>query len=160
MFSRAWSFRGVLVFPSLLDTTILIARIPFLPGLPKLFSPETGQGSGHGQAQSEGDPQHQGTCTNRNPPAALTRTPFTVAGVVAVAERALPDSPRPHPTRGAGGPTSGRYAEILLPHGLSSGPPSPSRGLTLSFSEHPSCPQGLSCPAHSDVSVRALWGYK
>ena len=50
------------MFPSLLDTTILIVRIPFLPGLPKLFLPETVQGSGRGQAQSEGDPQHHGTC--------------------------------------------------------------------------------------------------
>lgn len=81
------------MFPSLLDTIIPIARIPFLPGLPKLFSPETGQGSGRGQAQSEGDPQRHGMCINRNPPAALTRTPFTVSGVATVAVK---PSPIPH----------------------------------------------------------------
>lgn len=126
------------------------------PGLPELFSRETGRGSGRGQAQSEGDPQRRGVHQQKPTCGSHPDTLHSLGGCDSCCQ-ALPYSPRPHPTRGAGGLTSGRYAEILLPRGLSSGPPSPSRGLTLSFSEYPSCPQGLSCPAHT-LSPLGLFG--
>lgn len=80
------------MFPSLLDTTIPIARIPFLQGCLSFSRGKQG-GALDVAKHSQRETRSVAACINRSPPAALTRTPFTVSGVVTVAVK---PSPIPH----------------------------------------------------------------
>ena len=153
MFSRAWSFRGVQSLP---DTTFLIARIPFLPGLPKLLSLETGQGYGRGRAQSERT--RSVLFRALNPAVAFTWTSFAVSGFVTVAVKPYPVSAPS--SRGARGLTSGWYVGILLPCALVFTVPIPVPGPDPEFFRVSQFPSGFIMSSPLSVSLRALWGYK